>query len=146
MIGDYRPITLKVTADAGSVTSREAVSLGLIVTELILNALKHAFPEDNKPDRQDNGSIRRGWNKLEALCRGQRNRRAGWRLRTAEVRPRHQHRQCARATAAKVEVLSSIEGTTVSVSHSTFSKRVGPACLGFDIRRSSKARALDEKG
>ena len=51
MIGDYRPSTLKVTSDAGSVTPREAVSLGLIVTELILNALKHAFPDD-RTDRQ----------------------------------------------------------------------------------------------
>src|SRR6202030_4414284 len=51
MIGDYRPTTLKVTSDGGSVTSREAVSLGLIVTELILNALKHAF-RDNNVDRQ----------------------------------------------------------------------------------------------
>ena len=47
MIGDYHPTTLKVTSDAGSVSSREAVSLGLIVTELILNALKHAFTNDN---------------------------------------------------------------------------------------------------
>jgi two-component sensor histidine kinase len=46
-----RPTTLNVTSDGGSVTSREAVSLGLIITELILNALKHAFPE-NKMDRQ----------------------------------------------------------------------------------------------
>src|SRR6202035_2765851 len=51
MIGDYRPATLKVTSDAGSVTPREAVSLALIVTELILNALKHAFPDD-RTDRQ----------------------------------------------------------------------------------------------
>jgi two-component sensor histidine kinase len=51
MIGDYRPANLNVTSDAGTVTSREAVSIGLIVTELILNALKHAFPDNAKSDR-----------------------------------------------------------------------------------------------
>lgn len=51
MIGDYLPTTLQVTSDQGSISSREAVSIGLIVTELILNALKHAFP-NNKTDRQ----------------------------------------------------------------------------------------------
>jgi hypothetical protein len=43
MIGDYRAAAPNVTSDGGSVTSREAVSLGLIVTELVLNASK-PFP------------------------------------------------------------------------------------------------------
>ena len=43
MIGDNRPIVLKVQADSGTATSNEAASIGLIVTELVINALKHAF-------------------------------------------------------------------------------------------------------
>ena len=43
MIGENSAITLKVVCDAGSVPSEQAVSLGLIVTELVMNALKHAF-------------------------------------------------------------------------------------------------------
>ena len=44
MIRDSRPITLRVQADDATISSHDAVSLGLIVTELVINCLKHAFP------------------------------------------------------------------------------------------------------
>jgi len=43
MIGERRPLSIKVQATSGSAVSAEAVSLGLIVTELVINALKHGF-------------------------------------------------------------------------------------------------------
>lgn len=45
IIGDVRPISLQVARAKGTATAREAESLGLITTELVMNALKHAFPD-----------------------------------------------------------------------------------------------------
>jgi two-component sensor histidine kinase len=51
MIGGSRPISLKVHVNGGTASSNEAVSIGLIVTELVMNVLKHAFLVD-KSDGQ----------------------------------------------------------------------------------------------
>ena len=46
MIHDRTRLSLKVIADYGIVSADVSMSLGLIVTELVINSLKHAFPGD----------------------------------------------------------------------------------------------------
>lgn len=45
MIRDHNQITLEVQADESVKSADASVSLGLVVTELVINALKHAFPD-----------------------------------------------------------------------------------------------------
>lgn len=45
MIRDPKQLKLRVEVDKSATNSEVSVSLGLIATELVINALKHAFPE-----------------------------------------------------------------------------------------------------
>ena len=45
MIADPSRLVLNVTADGSAMSPDQSVSLGLIVTELAINSLKHAFPD-----------------------------------------------------------------------------------------------------
>jgi two-component sensor histidine kinase len=51
MISENRPILLKVDVAGRHVHSKQAVSIGLLVTERVINALKHAFPVATKAGR-----------------------------------------------------------------------------------------------
>jgi len=48
MISDHDQLSLKVTVDETTIQADVSVSLGLIVTELVINSLKHAFPRHRK--------------------------------------------------------------------------------------------------
>jgi two-component sensor histidine kinase len=56
MIGDPDRLSLTTDVDDSVVDADTSVSLGLIVTELVINALKHAFP-----GRTQKGTIKVGY-------------------------------------------------------------------------------------
>ncbi len=120
MIGENHPVSIKVVGEGGNATSRQAESLGLIVTELVMNALKHAFPADKIDGRIAIMYAVNGTN---------------WKLSVADNgvgRPDGVFAQpkiglgtgiikaLAQQIDAKVETLATPEGTTVSVTHATF--------------------------
>jgi chemotaxis protein methyltransferase CheR len=115
MIGDRQAITLEVHADGGSMTSAAAVSLGLITTELVINALKHAFPGRNV-GRVVVGykAVGDGWD-LSVSDDGIGIRpggRASGGLGTSIVEV------LARQLGGRVEISTDPRGTTVAVAHS----------------------------
>ncbi len=120
MIGGSRPISLKVVGEGGRATSRQAESLGLIVTELVMNALKHAFPDDKAKGEiiVTYDMIGTNW-KLSISDNGIGKPDGGFAqgksgLGTGIVKA------LAHQLEAQVETLAGPGGTTVSITHATF--------------------------
>ena len=113
--GETRPVALETKVSGGTVVSSEAVSLGLIVIESVINALKHAFPADKTDGRivvayDTSGS---GWtlsiadNGVGKPHEGAPDAKSG--LGTSIVQA------LANDLDAKVEITSDQYGTTVSI-------------------------------
>ncbi|WP_192248831.1 sensor histidine kinase [Mesorhizobium caraganae] len=122
MVGDVQPIEVNVTAQGGRIDSQKAVSLGLIVTELVLNAIKYAFPMEKakaliQVSYETDGS---DW-KLTVSDNGAGKPAtivASAGLGTAIVEA------LVKQLEAKIEVISDSNGTSVSVTRATFISRV----------------------
>ena len=126
MIGEARPIVIRVTADESRIDSSKAVSIGLIVTELLINAIKYAFPtitaealvlvtyETDGPDWRlqvaDNG-IGKSGNVAAATAGG---------LGTAIVKA------LVDQLEARMEVTSSKAGLNVSITRASFASQQLP--------------------
>ena len=123
MIGDNRPISLRVVGGGGNAASREAESLGLIATELVMNALKHAFPDESSQGEIAVAYDADGTNwKLSVTDDGVgkpdgvfAQSKTG--LGTGIVKA------LAKQLGAQVETVAGPKGTTVSITHATFLKR-----------------------
>ena len=124
MVGPKQDIDLVVAASEGALPSSHAVSIGLIVTELIMNAIKYAFPKPRASARirvtfemaksdwkltvSDNG-VGRIPSEEESISTG---------LGTALIGA------LAKQLSAQISETSSRKGLTVAVTRSTFESRL----------------------
>lgn len=120
MVGDSRTISIRVEADAGTVVSSQAVSIGLIVTELVMNALKHAFPNEKKDSAivvsykvaESDWKLTVSDNGVGKSVRDESDKKGG--LGTTLVQ------SLAKQLDAKVDITSDSHGRAVTITHATF--------------------------
>jgi chemotaxis protein methyltransferase CheR len=119
MTDDDHPVSLQVEADSGTASSAEMGSIGLIVTELVINAFKHAFVGDRAA-----GQLVVAYEAADT----------GWRLAVSDngVGMPKVHPGSARTTSglgtiivealarqldARVDTVTTFQGRTVSITH-----------------------------
>ena len=123
MIGDSRPISLKVVGEGGSATSRQAESLGLIVTELVMNALKHAFTDDKAEGQITVAYDTAGTDWKLCVSDSGTGRPDGVFAQPKTGLGTGIVKALAQQLCAQVETLAGPKGTTVSITHATFSTK-----------------------
>jgi len=125
MTAESQPIIFKVTVDTAMIDSDKAVSLGLVVTELVINSIKYAFPA-----YKDGASITvsyeisgADWNLVvsdNGVGKPPGLAEANVGLGTAIVTA------LVKSLDAVIHTVSGAEGTKVSVSQSKFVSRMTP--------------------
>jgi two-component sensor histidine kinase len=132
IIGDNRAISLKAMIDEGTATSSQAVSIGLIVTELVINALKHAFPPNTQHGQVTVAYEVAGANwKLSVIDNGI-GRPDGILTPTKAGLGTTIVKALAQQLDAQVELVSGSLGTTVSITHPTFEAKLTQARNGHN--------------
>jgi two-component sensor histidine kinase len=119
MTDESRPVSLQVQAGAGTASSADAGTIGFLVTELVINAFKHAFVGDWAAGR---------------LVVAYEAADKGWRLAVSDngIGTPRAHLGPARTTSglgtiivealakqlgARVDTVTNAQGTTVSITH-----------------------------
>jgi two-component sensor histidine kinase len=124
MVGPKQAIDVVVAASKGALPTSHAVSIGLIVTELIMNAIKYAFPKERPSAR-----IRVTFEKAKS----------DWKLSVSDNGVGRFHKEhstistglgtaligaLAKQLDAQISETSSPKGLTVHVTRSTFESRL----------------------
>lgn len=123
MIGNSRPVSLRVIGEQGKASSREAESLGLIVTELVMNALKHAFPDVSAKGQIVVRYETAGTDWKLSVCDNGVGRPDGTFAQQKAGLGTGIVKALSQQLDAQVETISGAAGTTVSITHVTFSTR-----------------------
>ena len=119
MVGPKQKIAIVVAASEGTLTTSHAVSIGLIVTELIMNAIKYAFPKPRTAAR-----IRVTFEKAKSDWKLAVSDNGVGRMRTETATSTGLGTALVGALAkqlnAQISETSSPQGLTVAVTRSTF--------------------------
>jgi two-component sensor histidine kinase len=120
MISGGRPIAMKVVGAGGSLGSRQAESIGLITTELVMNALKHAFPSESMQGQINIAYDVDGTNWKLSVADNGIGRPDGVFAQPKTGLGTGIVKALAQELNAKVETVAGPDGTIVSITHATF--------------------------
>ncbi len=120
MIDGSRPVTLTVVGEGGAASSRQAESIGLIVTELVMNALKHAFPDEKVDGKVAVRYDRAGTNWKLTVSDNWVGRHDGVFAQQKIGLGTGIIKALSHQLNAQVETLAGPGGTIVSITHATF--------------------------
>lgn len=118
IIGETRTVSLETKVSGGMVVSSEAVSIGLIVIESVINALKHAFPQSMTDGRIVVSYDAQGPEWLLSIADNGVGKSADGAAATKSGLGTSIVQALAKELDASVEIASGNNGTTVFVRHS----------------------------